>query len=38
VVLSVLCFAALLAFKDWALPVVIATVILVRLGSLLWKS
>jgi chromate transporter len=38
VVLSVLCFAALLAFKDWALPIVIATVILVRLGSLLWKS
>jgi chromate transporter len=38
VVLSVLCFGALLAFRSWALPIVIATVILVRLGALLWKS
>ena len=38
VVLSVLCFAALLAFRAWALPIVIATVILVRLGALQWKS
>ncbi len=38
VVLSVLCLGALLAFRSWALPIVIATVILVRLGALLWKS
>ncbi len=38
VVLSLLCFGALLAFKSWALPIVIATVVLVRLGALLWKS
>jgi chromate transporter len=38
VVLSGLCFGALLVFKSWALPIVIATVILVRLGALLWKS
>jgi chromate transport protein ChrA len=38
VVLSLLCFGALLAFKGWALPIVIATVILVRLGALIWKS
>jgi chromate transporter len=38
IVLSLLCLAALLAFRDWALPIVIATVILVRLGALLWKS
>jgi chromate transporter len=37
-VLSALCFAALLAFRSWALPIVIATVILVRLGALVWKS
>ena len=38
VVLSLLCFAALLVFRNWALPIVIATVILVRLGALVWKS
>ena len=38
VVLSLLCFGALLAFKSWALPIVIATVILVRLGASVWKS
>jgi chromate transporter len=38
VVLSLLCLAALLAFRSWALPIVIATVILVRLGALVWKS
>jgi chromate transporter len=38
VVLSVLCLAALLLFRGWALPIVIATVILVRAGALLWKS
>ena len=38
IVLSLLCLAALLAFRDWALPIVIATVILVRLGTLVWKS
>ncbi len=38
VVLSLLCFAALLAFKGWALPIVIVTVILVRLGAMIWKS
>ncbi len=38
VVLSVLCFGALLLLRGWALPIVIATVILVRLGALLWKS
>jgi chromate transporter len=38
VVLSVACFAALLLFRSWALPIVIATVILVRLGTLVWKS
>jgi len=38
VVLSLLCFAALLVFKGWALPIVITTVILVRLGAMIWKS
>ena len=38
VALSLLCFAALLLFRSWALPIVIATVILVRLGALAWKS
>jgi chromate transporter len=38
VVLALLCLAALLAFRSWALPIVIATVILVRLGALVWKS
>jgi chromate transporter len=38
VALSVLCLAALLLFRNWALPIVIATVILVRLGALVWKS
>ena len=38
VALAVLCLAALLAFRSWALPIVIATVILVRLGALVWKS
>jgi chromate transporter len=38
VVLSLLCFAALLAFRGWSLPIVIATVILVRLGAVVWKS
>jgi len=38
VVLSLLCLAALLAFRRGALPIVIATVNLVRLGALLWKS
>jgi chromate transporter len=36
--LSLLCFAALLLFKGWALPIIIATVVLVRLGGLVWKS
>jgi len=38
VVLSLACFAALLAFRGCALPIVAATVILVRLGALIWKS
>ncbi len=38
IVLSLLCFAALLAFKAWALPIVVATVVLVRLGAAVWKS
>ena len=38
VVLSLLCLAALLLFRSWALPIVIATVVLVRLGALVWKS
>jgi chromate transporter len=38
VVLSLLCLAALLLFRSWALPIVIVTVILVRLGALVWKS
>jgi chromate transporter len=38
IVLSLVCFGALLAFRSWALPIVIVTVILVRLGALLWKS
>jgi chromate transporter len=38
VALALLCFAALLLFRSWALPIVIATVILVRLGALAWKS
>lgn len=37
-VLALLCLATLLAFRSWALPIVIATVILVRLGALIWKS
>ncbi len=38
IVLSLLCFGALLAFKSWSLPIIIVTVILVRLGAVLWKS
>jgi chromate transporter len=38
VVLSLACFAALLIFKGWALPIVIVTVVLVRLAAVLWKS
>lgn len=37
VALAIASFAALLAFKAWALPIVIATVILARLGATLWK-
>ena len=38
VVLALLCLAALLLFHSWALPIVIATVVLVRVGALVWKS
>ncbi len=38
IVLSVLCVAALLLFKAWALPIVLATIALARLGAARWKS
>jgi chromate transporter len=36
--LSVICFASLLVFKAWALPIVLATIVLARLGAVAWKS
>ena len=36
--LSVLCVAGLLVFKAWALPIVLATIVLARLGAVVWKS
>jgi chromate transporter len=38
VALSALCVAALLLFKAWALPIVLATIVLARLGAAAWKS
>jgi chromate transport protein ChrA len=38
IVLSVLCVAGLLVFKAWALPIVLATIVLARLGAVVWKS
>ncbi len=38
VVLSVICFAALMLLRAWALPIVLGTVVLVRLGAIVWKS
>ncbi len=33
-----LCVAALLLFKAWALPIVLVTIVLSRLGAVAWKS
>ncbi len=38
IVLSALCIAGLLVFKAWALPIVLATIVLSRLGAAAWKS
>jgi chromate transporter len=38
IVLSVFCVAGLLVFKAWALPIVLATIVLARLGAAVWKS
>jgi chromate transporter len=38
IALSVLCVAALLLFKAWALPIVLVTIVLARLGAAAWKS
>jgi chromate transporter len=38
IALSVLCVAGLLVFKAWALPIVLATIVLARLGAAAWKS
>jgi chromate transporter len=38
IALSALCVAGLLLFKAWALPVVLATIVLARLGAVVWKS
>jgi chromate transporter len=38
IVLSGLCVAGLLVFKAWALPIVLATIVLARLGAVVWKS
>lgn len=38
IALSVVCVAGLLVFKAWALPIVIVTIVLARLGAALWKS
>jgi chromate transport protein ChrA len=38
IALSGLCVAALLLFKAWALPIVLVTIVLARLGAAAWKS
>lgn len=38
IVLSAACVAALLLFRAWALPIVLATIALARLGAVAWKS
>jgi chromate transporter len=38
IVLSAACVAALLLFKSWALPIVLVTIVLSRLGAVAWKS
>jgi chromate transporter len=38
IVLSAVCVAALLLFKAWALPIVLVTIVLARLGAAAWKS
>lgn len=38
IALSALCVAGLLVFKAWALPIVLATIVLARLGAAAWKS
>lgn len=38
IALSAACVAGLLAFKAWALPIVLVTIVLARLGAALWKS
>lgn len=38
IALSVLCLAGLLLLKAWALPIVLATIVLSRLGAAVWKS
>jgi chromate transporter len=38
IALSALCVAALLLFKAWALPIVLVTIVLARLGAAAWKS
>jgi chromate transporter len=38
IALSAICFACLFFFKAWALPIVLATIALARLGAVVWKS
>jgi|WetSurMetagenome_2_1015567.scaffolds.fasta_scaffold219823_2 chromate transporter len=38
IALSVICVAGLLVFKAWALPIVLATIVLAWLGAAVWKS
>jgi chromate transporter len=38
IALSAICFACLFFFKAWALPIVLVTIALARLGAVVWKS
>ena len=38
IALSALCLAGLLLLKAWALPIVLGTIVLARLGAAAWKS
>jgi chromate transporter len=38
IVLSAACVAALIVFNAWALPIVLVTIVLARLGAAAWKS
>jgi len=38
IALAAVCLACLILFKAWALPIVLGTIVLARLGAVAWKS